>query len=192
MLTLDKPPVNALGRELVDALGSTLSELREDSSARCLIVRSGGNHFCAGADLNDWIDITPSEARRFSISVNLVPARAAAAAPAGASCAAKSRSHASNWRSTALRASATLASKSPAALTPAIRAVCVRLAEMVADQRHYLAPLPEPQESAHSAVLGSIADRLRTEPVTTGIDDNHDSIFNDRPVMTPRNGERYP
>ena len=30
---------------------------------------------------------------------------------------------------------------------PAIRAVCIRLAEMVADQRHYLAPLPEPQES---------------------------------------------
>lgn len=68
-----------------------------------------------------------------------------------------------------LKAASSWASEAPAALTPAIRAVCVRLAEMVADQRHYLAPLPEPQESARTAVLGSIAERLRTEPVTSGI-----------------------
>lgn len=69
-----------------------------------------------------------------------------------------------------LKAASSWAKEAPSALTPAIRAVCVRLAEMVADQRHYLAPLPEPQESARTAVLLSIAERLRTEPVTTGID----------------------
>ena len=69
-----------------------------------------------------------------------------------------------------LKAASSWANEAPAALTPAIRAVCVRLAEMVADQRNYLAPLPEPQESARTALLGSIAERLRTEPVTTGID----------------------
>ena len=69
-----------------------------------------------------------------------------------------------------LKAASSWSNEAPAALTPAIRAVCVRLAEMVADQRHYLAPLPEPQESARTAILGSIAERLRTEPVTTGID----------------------
>ena len=46
-----------------------------------------------------------------------------------------------------LRAASSWATEAPAALTPAIKAVCIRLAEMVADQRHYLAPLPEPQES---------------------------------------------
>src|SRR5512147_36927 len=64
-----------------------------------------------------------------------------------------------------LRAAASWAKEVPPALTPAIRAVCVRLAEMVADQRHYLAPLPEPQESERRAVLTLIADRLRTGPI---------------------------
>ena len=56
----------------------------------------------------------------------------------------------------------------PGALAPAIRAVCIRLAEMVADQRHYLAPLPEPQESERRTVLTIVADRLRSNPVTRG------------------------
>ena len=54
--------------------------------------------------------------------------------------------------------------RSPGPSTPAIRAVCIRLAEMVADQRHYLAPLPEPQESERRTVLTIVADRLRAGP----------------------------
>ena len=53
---------------------------------------------------------------------------------------------------------------------PAIRAVCIRLAEMVADQRHYLAPLPEPQETERRTVLTLVADRLRSKPVTEGLE----------------------
>ena len=69
-----------------------------------------------------------------------------------------------------LRAAASWAKEVPPALTPAIRAVCVRLSEMVADQRHYLAPLPEPQESERAAVLTLTAERLRSTPVTAGIE----------------------
>ena len=57
-----------------------------------------------------------------------------------------------------LRAAASWAREAPGALEPAIRAVCIRLAEMVADQRHYLAPLPEPQETERRAVLTEIAE----------------------------------
>ena len=46
-----------------------------------------------------------------------------------------------------LRAADSWSREAPGALRPAIRAVCIRLAEMVADQRNYLAPLPEPQET---------------------------------------------
>ena len=53
---------------------------------------------------------------------------------------------------------------------PPIRAVCIRLAEMVADQRHYLAPLPEPQETERRTVLSMVADRLRSKPVTEGVE----------------------
>jgi hypothetical protein len=69
-----------------------------------------------------------------------------------------------------LRAADSWSREAPSALMPAIRAVCIRLAEMVADQRHYLAPLPEPQESERRSVLSLIADRLRSQPVTAGLD----------------------
>ena len=69
-----------------------------------------------------------------------------------------------------MRAADSWAREAPRALMPAIRAVCVRLAEMVADQRHYLAPLPEPQESERRAVLSEIAERLRSKAVTSGIE----------------------
>lgn len=64
-----------------------------------------------------------------------------------------------------LRAANSWANEAPPQLTPAIRAVCIRLAEMVADQRHYLAPLPEPQESERRAMLTLVAEQLRSGPV---------------------------
>ncbi|MDQ3136944.1 MAG: hypothetical protein M3Q93_05090 [Gemmatimonadota bacterium] len=69
-----------------------------------------------------------------------------------------------------LRAADSWSKEAPGALTPAIRAVCIRLAEMVADQRHYLAPLPEPQEGERRAMLALVADRLRSAPVTEGLE----------------------
>lgn len=69
-----------------------------------------------------------------------------------------------------LRAADSWSREAPKALMPAIRAVCIRLAEMVADQRHYLAPLPEPQESERRTVLSLVADRLRSKQVTAGVD----------------------
>ena len=69
-----------------------------------------------------------------------------------------------------LRAAESWSKEAPPALMPAIRAVCIRLAEMVADQRNYLAPLPEPQESERRSVLSLVADRLRSKPVTQGVD----------------------
>lgn len=58
----------------------------------------------------------------------------------------------------------------PEALRPSIKAVCVRLAEMVADQRHYLAPLPADQETERAEMLKVVAERLRSKDVTKGIE----------------------
>jgi len=69
-----------------------------------------------------------------------------------------------------LRAAASWAREAPSELTPAIRAVCIRLAEMVADQRHYLSPLPEPQESERREMLETLANWLRGKPITDGIE----------------------
>lgn len=65
VLTMDKPPVNALGRELVDALLASLSELSSDREARCLVVRSAGIHFCAGADLKERRGMPLDQVRAF-------------------------------------------------------------------------------------------------------------------------------
>jgi hypothetical protein len=69
-----------------------------------------------------------------------------------------------------LRAAGSWAKEAPAALGPPVRAVCIRLAEMVADQRHYLAPLPEPQDSERQAVLAGVAERLTSQVVTKGLE----------------------
>jgi hypothetical protein len=69
-----------------------------------------------------------------------------------------------------LRAAASWAKEAPAALAPPVRAVCIRLAEMVADQRHYLAPLPEPQDSERQAILAGVAERLASPGMTKGLE----------------------
>ncbi len=65
VLTLDRPPVNALGFELVEDLGRAAEKLRKDEVARCLIVRSSQRHFCAGADLKERQSMTVDEVRSF-------------------------------------------------------------------------------------------------------------------------------
>jgi enoyl-CoA hydratase/carnithine racemase len=65
VLTLDRPPVNALGFELVEDLGRAAESLRKDEAARCLIVRSSQRHFCAGADLKERQAMSVDEVRSF-------------------------------------------------------------------------------------------------------------------------------
>lgn len=43
---------------------------------------------------------------------------------------------------------------------------------MVADQRHYMTPLPEPQQGERTAVLNGIAGKLRSKSVTGGIEEH--------------------
>ncbi|MDX1389620.1 MAG: enoyl-CoA hydratase-related protein [Acidobacteriota bacterium] len=64
-VTLDRPPVNALGRDLVEELGSTWEHLRGDADARCVVVRSAGKHFCGGADLKERREMTLDDVRAF-------------------------------------------------------------------------------------------------------------------------------
>lgn len=65
VLTLDRPPVNALGRQLVSDLETALAGLAADGAARCLIVRSAGDHFCGGADLKERRGMSLEEVRAF-------------------------------------------------------------------------------------------------------------------------------
>jgi methylglutaconyl-CoA hydratase len=64
-MILDRPPVNALGRELVEDLQTAIDALALDDEARCVIVRSAGKHFCAGADLKERKTMTLDDVRAF-------------------------------------------------------------------------------------------------------------------------------
>lgn len=69
-----------------------------------------------------------------------------------------------------LKAAHGWAREAPSALKPAVRAVCIRLGEMVADQRNFFAPLPEPQEAERAAVLALVAQRLASVAVSEGLE----------------------
>lgn len=72
VLSLDRPPVNALGRGLVDELLRAFEALGSDEEARCLVVRSAGKHFCAGADLKERREMSLDEVREFVPRLALV------------------------------------------------------------------------------------------------------------------------
>lgn len=56
------------------------------------------------------------------------------------------------------------------ALQPAVRAVCIRLGEMVADQRNFFAPLPGPQAAERQQVMALVAQQLASAAVTGGLE----------------------
>jgi hypothetical protein len=68
------------------------------------------------------------------------------------------------------RAAESWAREAPEALRNPVRAVCVRLAEMVADQRHYLAPLPTAQESERAQMLALVVRKLGNKQAIQGIE----------------------
>jgi len=51
IMTLDNPPVNAIGLELIDELQDALEKI-ENSGIRGLIFKAEGDNFSAGADVN--------------------------------------------------------------------------------------------------------------------------------------------
>jgi len=64
-ISLKKPPVNALGKELVRDLTAATTFLRSTPAVRCVVVRSAGKHFCAGADLKERQGMSVDDVRAF-------------------------------------------------------------------------------------------------------------------------------
>lgn len=51
-IMLDRPPVNALSMELIDALLAALAKARDDDNVRAIVIGSAHKVFCAGLDLD--------------------------------------------------------------------------------------------------------------------------------------------
>ncbi|HZE89112.1 MAG TPA: enoyl-CoA hydratase-related protein [Verrucomicrobiae bacterium] len=63
LLTIDRPPVNALGRELVEDLNTACSALEGAGDVRALVVAARGKVFCAGADLKERQTMSEADVR---------------------------------------------------------------------------------------------------------------------------------
>lgn len=66
-LTLDRPPRNAMDRQLVDELAAALDAVREDEAVGAVVLTGAGKAFCAGGDLKVLADelADPEAARAF-------------------------------------------------------------------------------------------------------------------------------
>jgi len=56
LVTLDRPPVNALSREMRRRIVATFDEISARDDLRCAVLTGAGKTFCAGADLKDRPD----------------------------------------------------------------------------------------------------------------------------------------
>ena len=64
-LTLVRPPVNALGRKLIEELNDALAALEAETTLRALIVAADGKAFSAGADLKERQSMTAQDVLRW-------------------------------------------------------------------------------------------------------------------------------
>lgn len=71
-ITLNRPKVlNALNIALIGELRSALEEARGDPEVRAIVITGAGEKaFCAGADIPEILNLTPFEARRFSLGIH--------------------------------------------------------------------------------------------------------------------------
>lgn len=57
VITIDRPPANALSSELLKQLDQVLERYRNDDDVRVLVLRGEGRFFCAGADIKEFTTI---------------------------------------------------------------------------------------------------------------------------------------
>jgi 2-(1,2-epoxy-1,2-dihydrophenyl)acetyl-CoA isomerase len=57
-ITLNRPEIlNAVNRETIAALAAAVTEAAEDRSARVVLLRGAGTHFCAGGDITMFAEL---------------------------------------------------------------------------------------------------------------------------------------
>lgn len=58
IVTLDRPPANALGRQIIEEIGKALDGFEDDDNIRCIILTGSEKVFAAGADIKEMADKT--------------------------------------------------------------------------------------------------------------------------------------
>jgi len=67
LIKINRPKaLNAINREVLNELINVFQELGEDESIKVIILSGEGKAFVAGADIKEMINMSPTEARKFS------------------------------------------------------------------------------------------------------------------------------
>jgi len=71
-ISLNRPKVlNAINTKMLEELGEILTQIRNDDSARVVIVKGEGGNFCSGADLKEGLERSKSNVRR-ELNINYI------------------------------------------------------------------------------------------------------------------------
>lgn len=57
VITLNRPPANALARSVMDELEDHFEKVYNDESIKCVVIHGEGRFFAAGADIKEFIDV---------------------------------------------------------------------------------------------------------------------------------------
>jgi len=66
ILTLNRPPINVLSRELLTEFAHRVAELVDDPTVRVLVITSAASGFSGGADIRHMLEMSRGEATAFS------------------------------------------------------------------------------------------------------------------------------
>ncbi|MCR2821945.1 enoyl-CoA hydratase [Lederbergia panacisoli] len=61
IITINRPPANALSSGLIQEIGNLLDQLKEDSEVRAILLHGEGRFFSAGADIKEFTGIANGE-----------------------------------------------------------------------------------------------------------------------------------
>ncbi|WEG13939.1 enoyl-CoA hydratase [Pullulanibacillus sp. KACC 23026] len=61
VLTLNKPPANALSRSIIQGLSDQFDHLAEDPAIKAVVLRGDGRFFSAGADIKEFTEVPSAD-----------------------------------------------------------------------------------------------------------------------------------
>lgn len=71
VVTLDRPPANAVSLEVYDEIRRTFHRLGEDPAMRVAVLTGAGKVFCGGNDVSDFVDLEFDRATEYLAHVRL-------------------------------------------------------------------------------------------------------------------------